>query len=53
MWNKNTGLYLKSDDPARYVAAFNDQLEEARDLARFGYAALQSTAMFLKRYVSN
>ncbi|XP_012230188.2 uncharacterized protein [Linepithema humile] len=44
------GLYLGSDNPARYVAAFNDQSEEARDLARFGYAALQSTTMFLKRF---
>ncbi|XP_018314988.1 uncharacterized protein [Mycetomoellerius zeteki] len=44
------GLYLESDNPARYVAAFNDQSEEARDLARFGYAALQGTSMFLKKF---
>ncbi|XP_071637143.1 uncharacterized protein [Temnothorax longispinosus] len=44
------GLYLESDNPARYVAAFNDQSEEARDLARFGYAALQGTTMFLKKF---
>ncbi|EZA49565.1 uncharacterized protein LOC105284479 isoform X2 [Ooceraea biroi] len=44
------GLYLESDNPARYVAAFNDQSEEARYLARFGYAALQGTAMFLKKF---
>ncbi|KYN35083.1 Chorion peroxidase, partial [Trachymyrmex septentrionalis] len=44
------GLYLESENPARYVAAFNDQSEEARDLARFGYAALQSTSIFLKKF---
>ncbi|KAG5346597.1 PERC peroxidase, partial [Acromyrmex charruanus] len=44
------GLYLESNNPARYVAAFNDQSEEARDLARFGYAALQGTSMFLKKF---
>ncbi|XP_025074585.1 uncharacterized protein LOC105429244 [Pogonomyrmex barbatus] len=44
------GLYLKSDNPARFVAAFNDQSEEARDLAKFGYAALQGTTMFLKKF---
>ncbi|XP_011866914.1 PREDICTED: uncharacterized protein LOC105561494 isoform X2 [Vollenhovia emeryi] len=44
------GLYLENDNPARYVAAFNDQSEEARGLARFGYAALQGTAVFLKKF---
>ncbi|XP_032664992.1 uncharacterized protein LOC116841308 isoform X2 [Odontomachus brunneus] len=44
------GLYLKRDEPARYVAAFNDQSEEARNLARFGYATLQGTAMYLKKF---
>ncbi|XP_011686362.1 PREDICTED: uncharacterized protein LOC105449063 isoform X2 [Wasmannia auropunctata] len=44
------GLYLESNNPARYLAAFNDQSEEARDLARFGYAALQGTTMFLKKF---
>lgn len=47
--NKNAGLYLGLDNPARYVAAFNDQSKEARDLAKFGYAVLQGTAMFLKK----
>ncbi|KAL0130187.1 hypothetical protein PUN28_002048 [Cardiocondyla obscurior] len=44
------GLYLKADNPAKYVAAFNDQSDEARHLARFGYAALQGTTMFLKKF---
>ncbi|XP_029672350.1 uncharacterized protein LOC115240990 [Formica exsecta] len=44
------GLYLGLDNPARYVAAFNDQSKEARDLAKFGYAVLQGTAMFLKKF---
>ncbi|XP_072760904.1 uncharacterized protein [Anoplolepis gracilipes] len=44
------GLYLGHDNPARYVAAFNDQSKEARELAKFGYAVLQSTAMFLKKF---
>ncbi|EFN87248.1 Peroxidasin-like protein [Harpegnathos saltator] len=44
------GLYLKRDEPARYVAAFNDQSEEARNLARFGYATLQGTAMYMKKF---
>ncbi|XP_012535738.1 uncharacterized protein LOC105836333 isoform X3 [Monomorium pharaonis] len=44
------GLYLENDNPARYVAAFNDQSEEAKDLARFGYAALQGTTMFLNKF---
>ncbi|XP_070163431.1 uncharacterized protein [Polyergus mexicanus] len=43
------GLYLGLDNPARYVAAFNDQSKEARDLAKFGYAVLQGTAMYLKK----
>ncbi|KAL6441885.1 hypothetical protein ACFW04_002349 [Cataglyphis niger] len=44
------GLYLERDNPARYVAAFNDQSKEARDLAKFGYAVLQGTAMFKKKF---
>ncbi|XP_020294336.1 uncharacterized protein LOC109859976 isoform X2 [Pseudomyrmex gracilis] len=44
------GLYLESDNPARYVAAFNEQSEEAKALARFGYATLQGTAMFLNKF---
>ncbi|XP_039301843.1 uncharacterized protein LOC105195032 isoform X2 [Solenopsis invicta] len=44
------GLYLENDNPARYLAAFNDQSEEARDLAIFGYAVLQGTTMFLKKF---
>nr|XP_033336316.1 uncharacterized protein LOC117226264 [Megalopta genalis] len=44
------GLYLDSDNPAKYVAAFNDQTEEARALAKYGFAVLQSTTMFKKKF---
>ncbi|XP_078034231.1 uncharacterized protein LOC144468548 [Augochlora pura] len=44
------GLYLDADNPAKYVAAFNDQTEEARALAKYGFAVLQSTAMFKKKF---
>ncbi|XP_076680501.1 uncharacterized protein LOC143375379 [Andrena cerasifolii] len=44
------GLYLDTDNPARYVAAFNDQTEEARALAKYGFAVLQGTAMFKKKF---
>ncbi|XP_066595076.1 uncharacterized protein [Prorops nasuta] len=44
------GLYLSEDNPARYVAAFNGQTEEARNLARYGYAILQGTTMFAKKF---
>ncbi|XP_063234409.1 lactoperoxidase-like [Bacillus rossius redtenbacheri] len=38
------GMRLSRDEPASYVAAFNDQGERARRLARFGYAALQASS---------
>ncbi|XP_076235056.1 uncharacterized protein LOC143179627 [Calliopsis andreniformis] len=44
------GLYLNSDNPARHVATFNDQTEEARALAKYGFAVLQSTSMFKKKF---
>ncbi|XP_026673359.1 uncharacterized protein LOC108629732 [Ceratina calcarata] len=44
------GLYLGSDNPARHVAVFNDQTEEARTLAKYGFAVLQGTAMFKKKF---
>ncbi|OAD55747.1 Chorion peroxidase [Eufriesea mexicana] len=44
------GLYLDSDNPARHVAIFNDQTEEARTLAKYGFAVLQSTAMFRRKF---
>ncbi|XP_046610472.1 uncharacterized protein LOC124300423 isoform X1 [Neodiprion virginianus] len=44
------GLFLTDDNPARYVAAFNDQSEEARQLARFGFAALESAKSFVSKH---
>ncbi|XP_047356142.1 uncharacterized protein LOC124951581 isoform X3 [Vespa velutina] len=44
------GLYLGADNPAKYVAAFNDQTEEARMLAKFGYAVLEGATMFVKKF---
>ncbi|KAI4489483.1 hypothetical protein M0802_011095 [Mischocyttarus mexicanus] len=44
------GLYLKADNPAKYVATFNDQTEEARTLAKFGYAVLEGATMFIKKF---
>ncbi|XP_014215502.1 peroxidase-like [Copidosoma floridanum] len=44
------GLYLRPDNPARFVAAFNDQSEEARQLARFGYAALEASTKFRSKF---
>lgn len=43
---KNKGLYLTGNDPARFVAAFNALSDEARELTRFGYAALEATKKF-------
>ncbi|XP_076752615.1 uncharacterized protein LOC143424444 [Xylocopa sonorina] len=44
------GLYLTSDNPARHVAVFNDQTDEARTLAKYGFAVLQSSAMFKRKF---
>ncbi|KZC13739.1 Chorion peroxidase, partial [Dufourea novaeangliae] len=44
------GLYLDSDNPAKYLATFNDQTEEARRLAKYGFAVLQGTTMFKKKF---
>ncbi|KAG7210468.1 hypothetical protein KM043_011992 [Ampulex compressa] len=44
------GLYLGADDPARYVAAFNDQTEEARNLAKFGFAILEGATSFMRKF---
>ncbi|XP_017797675.1 PREDICTED: uncharacterized protein LOC108578790 [Habropoda laboriosa] len=44
------GLYLDFDNPARHVAVFNDQTEEARALAKYGFAILQGTAMFKRKF---
>nr|XP_050854464.1 uncharacterized protein LOC127065731 isoform X1 [Vespula vulgaris] len=44
------GLYLGADNPAKYVAAFNDQTEEARMLAKFSYAVLEGATMFVKKF---
>jgi hypothetical protein len=39
-----SGMWLERDNPARYVAAFNSQSDEAKRLAKFGYASLQATS---------
>ncbi|XP_046739892.1 uncharacterized protein LOC124407631 [Diprion similis] len=44
------GLFLTDDNPARYVASFNDQTEEARQLAKFGFAALESAKSFVSKH---
>ncbi|XP_043785749.1 uncharacterized protein LOC122711243 [Apis laboriosa] len=44
------GLYLDSDNPARHVAFFNDQTEEARMLAKYGYAVLQGATLFKRKF---
>ncbi|KAF3424880.1 hypothetical protein E2986_02079, partial [Frieseomelitta varia] len=44
------GLYLDSDNPARHLAVFNDQTEEARTLAKYGYAVLQGATMFRRKF---
>ncbi|KAG6794565.1 hypothetical protein HZU73_10130 [Apis mellifera caucasica] len=44
------GLYLDSDNPARHVAIFNDQTEEARMLAKYGYAVLQGATLFKRKF---
>ncbi|XP_068983700.1 uncharacterized protein [Bombus flavifrons] len=44
------GLYLDSDNPARHVAVFNEQTEEARFLAKYGYAVLQGTTLFRRKF---
>ncbi|KAJ8664263.1 hypothetical protein QAD02_005925 [Eretmocerus hayati] len=44
------GLYLSSDNPARYVAAFNHLSDEAKQLTRFGFAALEATRRFRTKH---
>ncbi|XP_012253358.2 uncharacterized protein LOC105684530 isoform X2 [Athalia rosae] len=44
------GLFLTEDNPARYVAAFNDQSDEARQLARFGFAALEGAKLYVSKH---
>ncbi|XP_034180354.2 uncharacterized protein LOC117604423 [Osmia lignaria lignaria] len=44
------GIYLDSDNPARHVAIFNDQTEEARALAKYGFAVLQGTTRFKRKF---
>ncbi|XP_015595581.1 uncharacterized protein LOC107267903 isoform X1 [Cephus cinctus] len=43
------GLFLNPDNPARYVAAFNDQTPEAKELAKYGYAALVGVKKFISK----
>jgi hypothetical protein len=42
-------MWLERDNPARYVAAFNSQSDEAKRLAKFGYASLQATSKLVQQ----
>ncbi|XP_008203085.1 myeloperoxidase [Nasonia vitripennis] len=44
------GIFLSPDNPARYVAAFNEQTEEAKHLAKYGYAALEAARKLSSKY---
>ena len=48
--NPSPGLFLSANNPARYVAAFNQQTDEAKQLARFGYAALEGAKKFRSKF---
>ena len=43
------GLALKKTDPAHFVAVFNKQTAKAKDLARYGYATLEASALLTKQ----
>ncbi|XP_051163553.1 uncharacterized protein LOC127282981 isoform X2 [Leptopilina boulardi] len=44
------GLFLSPNNPAHFVASFNEQTEEAKYLTRFGFAALQGSILFVNKY---
>ncbi|XP_063981549.1 chorion peroxidase-like isoform X2 [Diachasmimorpha longicaudata] len=46
----SNGVFLADEHPARYVAAFNRQSEEAKDLARVAYAALKGSGKLAEKY---
>ncbi|XP_011503270.1 PREDICTED: uncharacterized protein LOC105366506 [Ceratosolen solmsi marchali] len=44
------GLFLSPTNPARYVAAFNDQSAEAKHLAKYGFAALEAAKKIRSKF---
>ncbi|XP_011300776.1 chorion peroxidase isoform X2 [Fopius arisanus] len=46
------GVFLADEHPARYVAAFNRQSEEAKRLARVAYAALKGSGKLAEKYAN-
>lgn len=43
------GLFLEPNHPAKFVAAFNSQTEEAKYLAKYGYATIEGSKKFLSK----
>ncbi|XP_015123563.1 chorion peroxidase [Diachasma alloeum] len=48
----SNGVFLADEHPARYVAAFNRQSEEAKDLAKVAYAALKGSGKLAEKYAN-
>ncbi|XP_058805133.1 chorion peroxidase-like [Phymastichus coffea] len=46
------GLFLANDDPAHFVAVFNEQNAEYKQLSRAAYAMLEATKQFRKKFPS-
>ncbi|KAG8042227.1 hypothetical protein G9C98_000218 [Cotesia typhae] len=44
------GLFLNSNHPAHYVAAFNYQTDEAKSFARVAYAALKGSRNLIEKF---
>ncbi|XP_014234958.1 peroxidase-like [Trichogramma pretiosum] len=44
------GLFLKADEPARYLAAFNEQSDDARQLAKLGYASIEAAKRIRSKF---
>ncbi|XP_043470988.1 uncharacterized protein LOC122504126 isoform X2 [Leptopilina heterotoma] len=44
------GIFLGPNNPAHFVASFNELTEEAKYLSRFGFAALQGSILFVNKF---
>ncbi|KAK0173176.1 hypothetical protein PV328_006414 [Microctonus aethiopoides] len=44
------GLFLNTDHPARYVAAFNRQTDEAKYISKVAYAALEGSRKLIEKF---
>lgn len=44
-----SGLFIRPHTPDSELASFNRQTEEAKKLAKFGYAALEATKVFRQK----